>query len=272
MIADGHQVGSHTWSHADLTTLDAAGITSQMTQLEAAFTTILGDIPSYMRPPYFATNALVLSTLGGLGYHVIQADIDTLDWQGDYTVAINTFNAGLAAGGSISLSHDVDAETVQVLAQEMINSLKAAGKTSVTVGTCLGDPAANWYRTTSGGGTTTPPPTTGGTTSPDETCGGSNAYVCPSGQCCSQYGWCGTTTDYCGTGCQSTFGTCTGGTTTGGGTTTPPPASGGSSPDGTCAGANGYSCGGDCCSQYGWCGTTADYCGAGCQGSFGTCS
>ncbi len=26
---------------------------------------------------------------------------------------------------------------------------------------------------------------------------------CPSGQCCSQYGWCGTEDAYCGSGCQS---------------------------------------------------------------------
>uniref|UniRef100_A0A2N9G7K7 chitinase n=1 Tax=Fagus sylvatica TaxID=28930 RepID=A0A2N9G7K7_FAGSY len=27
--------------------------------------------------------------------------------------------------------------------------------------------------------------------------------VCPNGLCCSKYGWCGTTSDYCGDGCQS---------------------------------------------------------------------
>ena len=27
--------------------------------------------------------------------------------------------------------------------------------------------------------------------------------LCPGGLCCSQYGWCGTTADYCCTGCQS---------------------------------------------------------------------
>ncbi|KAF4373345.1 hypothetical protein F8388_026176 [Cannabis sativa] len=27
--------------------------------------------------------------------------------------------------------------------------------------------------------------------------------ICPNRQCCSQYGWCGTTSEYCITGCQS---------------------------------------------------------------------
>jgi len=31
---------------------------------------------------------------------------------------------------------------------------------------------------------------------------------CPSGQCCSVYGWCGTGHRYCGAGCQSEFGDC----------------------------------------------------------------
>jgi len=31
---------------------------------------------------------------------------------------------------------------------------------------------------------------------------------CPNNKCCSKYGWCGTSDKYCGTGCQSEFGTC----------------------------------------------------------------
>ncbi|OAY24241.1 hypothetical protein MANES_18G145900v8 [Manihot esculenta] len=30
--------------------------------------------------------------------------------------------------------------------------------------------------------------------------------VCPVGLCCSKYGWCGITTDYCCNGCQSSCG------------------------------------------------------------------
>ncbi|TGO13015.1 hypothetical protein BTUL_0078g00240 [Botrytis tulipae] len=45
--------------------------------------------------------------------------------------------------------------------------------------------------------------------STDASCG--NGYTCNGssfGNCCSQYGWCGSTSTYCGTGCQSGFGTC----------------------------------------------------------------
>ncbi|RVW48420.1 hypothetical protein VitviT2T_003208 [Vitis vinifera] len=37
-----------------------------------------------------------------------------------------------------------------------------------------------------------------------EQCGGqAGGRVCPGGACCSKFGWCGNTADYCGSGCQS---------------------------------------------------------------------
>ncbi|KAJ4845786.1 Endochitinase A [Turnera subulata] len=40
-----------------------------------------------------------------------------------------------------------------------------------------------------------------------EQCGRqANNAVCPNGLCCSEFGWCGTTTDYCGKNCQSQCG------------------------------------------------------------------
>lgn len=49
------------------------------------------------------------------------------------------------------------------------------------------------------------------TISKDATCGGTNKYTCLGstfGNCCSSAGWCGSTSAYCGTGCQSSFGNC----------------------------------------------------------------
>lgn len=49
----------------------------------------------------------------------------------------------------------------------------------------------------------------------DGACGGSLGFTCAAGACCSQYGYCGTSSTYCDTGCQSDFGTCSGGNSTG---------------------------------------------------------
>ncbi|PSK53990.1 Chitin deacetylase [Elsinoe australis] len=46
-------------------------------------------------------------------------------------------------------------------------------------------------------------------------------------------------------------------------------------PDGSCGPENGYSCigtySGSCCSEYGFCGASSEYCGIGCQSSYGLC-
>jgi len=39
-------------------------------------------------------------------------------------------------------------------------------------------------------------------------CGAANGLNCRSGQCCSKYNYCGTTSDYCKKGCQGHFGHC----------------------------------------------------------------
>ncbi|KAG8533095.1 uncharacterized protein KY384_001878 [Bacidia gigantensis] len=150
-LAEGHQIGSHTWDHKDLTTLDTAAITSEMTDLEDALISIIGKYPAYMRPPYLSTNDSVLQTLGGLGYHVISANIDTKDYENDSEAAIQTavqnFKTGLDQGGSIELSHDVHQWTAKTLVSAMIQEVQNRGLQAVTVGECLGDPVENWYRT-----------------------------------------------------------------------------------------------------------------------------
>ncbi|KLU82797.1 hypothetical protein MAPG_01865, partial [Magnaporthiopsis poae ATCC 64411] len=105
--------------------------------------------------------------------------------------------------------------------------------------------------------------------SPDYTCGGDKKYTCPETaefKCCSSYGWCGSSKAFCGNGCQKAFGKCD-------------DVAAGSenvSQDGTCGGPNNYSCKGsefgDCCSSYGYCGTSILHCGEGCNTKFGTCN
>jgi len=112
-----------------LTTLSVDGMTAEMTQLEDALVDIIGEYATYMRPPYLSTNPTVLSTLADLGYHVISTDIDTLDYnlQAEIAAAAANFEAGLDAGGSISLAHDVHENTVQQLIPLMIEAVNARG-------------------------------------------------------------------------------------------------------------------------------------------------
>ncbi|KAL0937487.1 polysaccharide deacetylase family protein [Colletotrichum truncatum] len=295
MVADGHQIGSHTYSHPDLSTLGDADIIPEMTSLEDALINIIGKYPTYMRPPYFSWNDNTLSILKALEYHVIHADVDSLDYAnkeplGNLT-SVGIFEKGVDAGGSIALAHEVHQNTAEYLVPEFLRIIKEKNLRAVTVGECLGDPEANWYRTKR---TSTPTATASkivvsitststptGVIGPDGACGGSEGYVCQAGFCCSEYGFCGSSQAYCGTGCQPLFGVCgaaapvpSGGGSSASVSASAPAATktGGVSPDSSCGGENGYTCPGTtCCSEYGFCGTTTAHCGTGCQPLFGTC-
>jgi peptidoglycan/xylan/chitin deacetylase (PgdA/CDA1 family) len=75
MILEGHQVGSHTWSHQDLATTTAVQMHEQVVWNEMAFVDILGFFPTYLRPPYTDWTPDTLSYLSSMGYHVVGADL-----------------------------------------------------------------------------------------------------------------------------------------------------------------------------------------------------
>ncbi|KAL1875444.1 hypothetical protein Daus18300_003183 [Diaporthe australafricana] len=162
MANEGHQVATHTWAHADLTKVDEYGILDQLLLNEQAIVQALGRIPTYFRPPYFSSNEDVLDTVGQLGYHVINAGVDTNDWKGDYDAAKQAFSQAIQQGqwdgtGKIVLAHDIHERTVHELAEYMIEQALSAGYRLVTVGECMGDPEQNWYRDPRDGGPWTAP-------------------------------------------------------------------------------------------------------------------
>ncbi|KAF9257671.1 hypothetical protein L218DRAFT_1016055 [Marasmius fiardii PR-910] len=59
----GHQIGSHTWSHADLTTLSNDQILDGMYRVEEALAKILGVLPGFMRPSTSPKQYTTASTL-----------------------------------------------------------------------------------------------------------------------------------------------------------------------------------------------------------------
>lgn len=79
--------------------------------------------------------------------------------------------------------------------------------------------------------------------------------VCRKPYCCSQYGYCGDTTEHCGVGCNPLYGLCKE-----------------EGMPGQCGYRFGSCPNNGCCSEYGYCGTSDAYCGKGCQKQYGRCN
>ncbi|KAF9890892.1 hypothetical protein FE257_005468 [Aspergillus nanangensis] len=129
--SSGHQIASHTQDHPHLPLLDAEEIRQEMFAFEESMEPITGQVPTYMRPPYLGTSADVVDVMNELGYHVVGADIDTKDYENDSPEMIwdsfKMFVAGLDAGGSIVLAHDIKEQTVVSLTRQMLVAIQERG-------------------------------------------------------------------------------------------------------------------------------------------------
>ncbi|MCJ1310162.1 chitin deacetylase [Agyrium rufum] len=159
MIAEGHQVASHTWSHYSLQNISSEMRISQMGKNERAIANIIGKYPTYMRPPYSQCDVPsgCQTDMKALGYHRIYFDLDTQDYLNplptliqnskDIVKAALTNNKAQGITDYLSIQHDIVQQSVANLTSYYFDQIKAAGWKGVTAGECLGDPQANWYRT-----------------------------------------------------------------------------------------------------------------------------
>ncbi|KAK2626904.1 hypothetical protein QTJ16_004079 [Diplocarpon rosae] len=158
MYDGGHQVASHTWSHADLCNITSAQRKDEMYKNEMALRNIVGVVPTYMRPPYSSCSAACgcEADMVDLGYHVTYFNLDTSDYLNDAPDLIQNskaiFDNALAGKSPTSddflvIGHDIHNQTANVLVEYMLQQIQSKGYKPVTVGDCLGDPKANWYRT-----------------------------------------------------------------------------------------------------------------------------
>ncbi|KAF9098605.1 hypothetical protein BGX27_000759, partial [Mortierella sp. AM989] len=131
---EGHQIGLHTWSHADLTRLSDSGIEEEMSRIDDAVKEIIGVRAVYMRPPFGYVNKKSKKYLFENGYKIVNWSIDTNDWRhpGNVQASMKVYRSALSRtdarkGGYIVLQHDTIESTAQVLAPAAVKYAKENG-------------------------------------------------------------------------------------------------------------------------------------------------
>jgi len=136
VIDRGHEVGNHTYSHANVSKLSPDKLREEITKTESLLRE-LGADPTLFRPPGGAYSRSALDTVDEMGYKYILWSwrLDTRDWSSPPAdQVINTVKQNVS-DGSIILFHDYVAKqspTPSAL-RELIPYLKAEGYTFVTV-------------------------------------------------------------------------------------------------------------------------------------------
>ena len=131
---EGHQIASHTYNHALLTSLSDSEIKSQLNKTNNILDDAIGfDLKYQLRPPYGGYSDRVLKAAATPCYYW---SVDTRDWESlNATSAYNQFISA-ARDGSIVLMHDLYSTTVTA-ALNAIDTLQAKGYQFVTLNELL---------------------------------------------------------------------------------------------------------------------------------------
>ena len=129
----GHEIGNHSSTHPNMSSLSAEEITKELKGAEEVIESITGQKHIVFRPPFGAYSNCLIQTCEDLGYYVIQWDVDSLDWKNITAAQIVDRVTRNVKPGSIVLFHN-NAEHVEEYLPAILDRLKSEGYQIVPVG------------------------------------------------------------------------------------------------------------------------------------------
>ncbi|MGQ3675266.1 polysaccharide deacetylase family protein [Xanthobacter sp. TB0139] len=158
MIAEGHEIGNHSWNHPQLPKISRAAADKQIADASAAIERATGKKPRYLRPPYGAMTPALRSHLEQkYGLTFVYWSVDPLDWKNRNAKTVRERILAKARPGSIILLHDIHATSVAAM-PELLDTMLAKGYRFATVSELIAQDqpgrvhvASNAFEQSSGG-------------------------------------------------------------------------------------------------------------------------
>ncbi|MNI30666.1 Peptidoglycan-N-acetylglucosamine deacetylase [compost metagenome] len=143
MVKEGHVVGNHSYTHANLPKLSESKFQEQIENTQSILQDLIGYTPKLIRPPYGAINEEQVRWVSSHHYVIVNWNVDSLDWKQLSSSQVLNNVMAQTRPGSIILQHSGGGEgqdlsgTVEAL-PTIISKLKASGYQLVTVPELLG--------------------------------------------------------------------------------------------------------------------------------------
>src|ERR1700722_8783589 len=133
ILAEGHEVGNHSWTHPQLSKLSDDRVTAKITKTQDAIKDASGFTPTLLRPPYGAITPRQREWIENrFGLNIILWSVDPFDWKRPGASVIMQRILSQARPGAIILSHDIHKQTVDAM-PATLDALSAKGYKFVTV-------------------------------------------------------------------------------------------------------------------------------------------
>jgi peptidoglycan-N-acetylglucosamine deacetylase len=133
ILAEGHEIGNHSWTHPQLSKLSDQRVTDEITKTQDAIKNASGYTPVLLRPPYGAITSRQKDWIEKqFGLSIIMWSVDPFDWKRPGASVIEQRILAGARPGSIILSHDIHKQTVDAM-PATLDALAQKGFKFVTV-------------------------------------------------------------------------------------------------------------------------------------------
>jgi peptidoglycan/xylan/chitin deacetylase (PgdA/CDA1 family) len=137
IVAEGHEIGNHTYNHPNLTKLSDESVSNELTKTRAAIAKATGVQPRTMRPPYGALRQDQRAWIHAkYRYPTVLWSVDPRDWQRPGPSVVTSRILGASSPGSIILAHDLHKPTVDAM-PATLDGLLRKGYKFVTVSQLL---------------------------------------------------------------------------------------------------------------------------------------
>lgn len=138
MVAEGHEIGNHTWTHPVLSQLGNASVLREIDRTQEIVWQTVGAIPVTMRPPYGSFSHRQMAMLASeRNMPAVIWSVDPQDWRrpGPSVVAQRMVRG--ARPGAVILAHDIHGPTIRAV-PAAIEGIRAQGLAMVTLSEMLG--------------------------------------------------------------------------------------------------------------------------------------
>ncbi len=162
LYRQGFELGNHTFTHVELSSVPGWERSAQISLTESAIAGAVGIRPRLIRPPYSSVpaavtrrQAAVLAGFAKNGYLIVLTELDTEDWRRPGVASIVRAATPKGSSGGIVMMHDGGGDRSQTLAAlgRLVPRLKGRGFRFVRVSDLAGlperaveVPATRWQR------------------------------------------------------------------------------------------------------------------------------
>ncbi|WP_234331042.1 bifunctional polysaccharide deacetylase/glycosyltransferase family 2 protein [Streptomyces sp. NRRL F-4474] len=151
IVAEGHQIGLHGFTHTDLGAASAWRRSLELRETQLVIAGATGVTTPLLRPPYSSTGKALgdadwdaVVQAGEEGYLTVLTTLDSQDWRRPGVEAIVAAATPADSAGQVVLLHDAGGDRSQTVAalEQLVPRLKASGWTFATVGDAVALPTA----------------------------------------------------------------------------------------------------------------------------------